>query len=521
MSSYENKNNTLTKFGSNIRVSNTPMEQYVTEGELVKGLATKQDILQYDVLPTASAENLGKIVQYIGTTTVNYTNGYFYKCGLVDNNYVWVVISDLPSGGTTGQVLVKSSDADYDTEWGTVEGGSDNPYKGKNVVHMGDSWVHIYGIAEDAAEKVGYNVTVCGFQATSISDYNTPFSDALEFTLIRLATALGNNDWTAQDAALAGSDLRGYRAPLARLKAVDWSNTDVLVLSYGVNDYGVQNPLGDAFARDEESVSGALLSAINILQGLNSNMEIIVTTPCYRYISPDDGIITDFSSLMNILDKYRKAIALTAKTCAVKLIDMFAISGINEGNHALTLLSDGLHPTTLGVDKWGTAFAHSIECGYTGAIDTNNTFAFGADNLCFDSEKLDVHEKWNGSYTSGGIKYICTRRAQIYGHCILGMKHYDSLPAGTVIALSGYGKKIGDTNHRLGFYIKDAALASDLLDKYATSVNSTTDSAISYSFTTLEEYTDCWVVFYVKQMSRWDDGKALVRDMKCTVTLPS
>ena len=32
----------------------------------------------------------------------------------------WEVITDLPTGGTTGQVLVKSSDADYDAEWGTV-----------------------------------------------------------------------------------------------------------------------------------------------------------------------------------------------------------------------------------------------------------------------------------------------------------------------------------------------------------------------------------------------------------------
>lgn len=400
-------------------------------------------------------------------------------------------------------------------------GGSDNPYKNKNVVHMGDSWVHVYGIAEDAAQKVGYNVTVCGFQGTAISDYNTVFSDALEFSLIRLAKAIGNNDWSAQDAALAGSDPRGYGTPLARLKAVNWSNTDVLVLSYGVNDYGTQNPLGDASARDEESVSGALISAINILQSLNSNMEIIVTTPCFRYISPDNISMTDYVSYMNSLDAYRKAIALTAKTCAVKLIDMFAISGINEGNHDVTLLSDGLHPTTLGTDKWGTAFANSIESGYVGAIDTNNTFAFAVDNLCFDSEKLDVHEKWNGSYTSGGIKYLCTRRKQQFGNCILGMKHFDSLPIGTVIKLEGYGKKIGESNHRIGFLIRNAAQTTDLLDKYSGKVNNTTDSAMSYSFTTVEEYTDCWVVFYVKQMSKWDDGKALVRDMKCTVTLPS
>ena len=93
MSSYNNNNNTLTKFGSNIRVLNTPMEQYVTEGELVERLATKQDILQYDVLPTASAENLGKIVQYIGETTTDYVSGSFYKCVANSSVYSWELTS--------------------------------------------------------------------------------------------------------------------------------------------------------------------------------------------------------------------------------------------------------------------------------------------------------------------------------------------------------------------------------------------------------------------------------------------
>lgn len=36
--------------------------------------------VQRDTLPTASETYLGDIVQYIGQTDANYTNGYFYKC---------------------------------------------------------------------------------------------------------------------------------------------------------------------------------------------------------------------------------------------------------------------------------------------------------------------------------------------------------------------------------------------------------------------------------------------------------
>lgn len=41
------------------------------------GLLAKQDIMQFSTLPADA--NWGKIVQYIGATDANYTNGYFYK----------------------------------------------------------------------------------------------------------------------------------------------------------------------------------------------------------------------------------------------------------------------------------------------------------------------------------------------------------------------------------------------------------------------------------------------------------
>ena len=45
--------------------------------------------IQYDTMPTASSENEDDIIQYIGETTANYTNGYYYKCVLDDGSYKW------------------------------------------------------------------------------------------------------------------------------------------------------------------------------------------------------------------------------------------------------------------------------------------------------------------------------------------------------------------------------------------------------------------------------------------------
>ena len=44
---------------------------------------------QVSTMPTASAANLGQIVQFVGTTDANYTNGLFYECIENSSVYSW------------------------------------------------------------------------------------------------------------------------------------------------------------------------------------------------------------------------------------------------------------------------------------------------------------------------------------------------------------------------------------------------------------------------------------------------
>lgn len=51
--------------------------------------------IQVVAMPTANIENFGKIVQYIGITDTDYTNGHFYKCVTTDDGqggliYKWI-----------------------------------------------------------------------------------------------------------------------------------------------------------------------------------------------------------------------------------------------------------------------------------------------------------------------------------------------------------------------------------------------------------------------------------------------
>ena len=82
----------------------------VNDGGVYKWVNIKvqdgEEIFRYSILPTADNSNVGNIVQYIGTTTTNYTNGYYYQCKFDGTNYRWVQKDVQPSGGTSGNSVV-------------------------------------------------------------------------------------------------------------------------------------------------------------------------------------------------------------------------------------------------------------------------------------------------------------------------------------------------------------------------------------------------------------------------------
>lgn len=57
--------------------------------------------IQVSTMPTASSNLLGKIYQFVGTTTSSYTNGYFYKCvpDTEPGTYKWERVNVQPGGG--------------------------------------------------------------------------------------------------------------------------------------------------------------------------------------------------------------------------------------------------------------------------------------------------------------------------------------------------------------------------------------------------------------------------------------
>ena len=75
------------------------------------------EIIQYATMPTANADNLGKIVQFTGTTDSTYTNGYFYKCvsdGQATPTYSWENVL-VQAGGSSLPKMVVINRSNYNT----------------------------------------------------------------------------------------------------------------------------------------------------------------------------------------------------------------------------------------------------------------------------------------------------------------------------------------------------------------------------------------------------------------------
>ena len=83
--------------------SENPVQNKIITG----ALNDKEDKFRVSIMPTATVDNLGKIVQYVGATDSNYTNGYFYQCVEISADvYGWNLKYVQPNGGAGGSGVV-------------------------------------------------------------------------------------------------------------------------------------------------------------------------------------------------------------------------------------------------------------------------------------------------------------------------------------------------------------------------------------------------------------------------------
>lgn len=85
-----------TKVDGLIDDNATGLTKTFSSDKIAKTFATLEEvnerIPQYEIMPTATESCGGQVVQFIGTSTSDYTHGYFYECVQNDGTYKWTNI---------------------------------------------------------------------------------------------------------------------------------------------------------------------------------------------------------------------------------------------------------------------------------------------------------------------------------------------------------------------------------------------------------------------------------------------
>lgn len=141
-----------------------------------------------------------------------------------------------------------------------------------------------------------------------------------------------------------------FRETVQQLQRVKLQDTEVLVLSYGTNDYTraarLDNP-EDPY--DVNSFGGSLRFSIELLQKRYPDLQIVLATPIYCILFLEEGTLDctekDFGSgyLKDFIDLEKQI----GEEYGLTVIDNYADSGINARNWE-EYLYDGMHPNEAG-----------------------------------------------------------------------------------------------------------------------------------------------------------------------------
>jgi lysophospholipase L1-like esterase len=144
----------------------------------------------------------------------------------------------------------------------------------------------------------------------------------------------------------------------------DYSNTDIVVIAVGVNDYSASEPLGSyptacGQSFDDKTFIGAYCKCIEHIKTQNPKTKIILCTPLQRDTryrnngTPDFALTATDIYTQNeqtlVLNDYRKAIINIAELYSCIVADMYAESGINYLTMP-TFTADGVHPIDTGYE---------------------------------------------------------------------------------------------------------------------------------------------------------------------------
>lgn len=238
--------------------------------------------------------------------------------------------------------------------------------QGKVVACFGDS---IIGNTRDntstpsnISKACGATVYNFGFGGCRMSVHS---GDWDKCSMYRLADDIYNGNFDNLETAINSgwSGMPGYfRNTISFLKEIDFSKVDVIIISYGTNDYREPSSVLDNANNkfDTTTVCGALRYAIKQIQSKYPHIQILVTSPVFRTFFVDGTTdVESYSDTKNwgsgTLKQYAEAYKVACEDMKVHFLDLYNVSGLNEFTRSYFYpADDGTHPNEYGRKRIGT-----------------------------------------------------------------------------------------------------------------------------------------------------------------------
>ncbi len=290
------------------------------------------------------------------------TSGGFYLQKIIEYGNVrnWKERFIYPNGSVYG-------------EW-TGNGGSitSSRFAGKVIVCFGDSITEnspTTGSYTTYLERLGATVINVGIGGTHMANHqNTAAGQVYDkLCMYQIANAINTGDFTALETAaqtLAAEYGDDNISIIARLKAIDWTSVDYIIMFYGQNDFssGVV-PIGTPTDADGTTFNGAINYTIDKISSVYPKIKISFATPFWRArILSGDGKDSDLHANVNgdYLIDFADALIERGQAHKLPVKDLYRESGINKYTTGI-YQTDGLHLKSDGNELIGNAIASFIE----------------------------------------------------------------------------------------------------------------------------------------------------------------
>ena len=152
-------------------LTNKPQINGVTlSGNKTASDLSLQDKMQYSTMPTASADNEGKIYQYVGTADANYTNGYYYKCVENSGSYSWQLVENIKEQTPTFSPASTRNNIASGEKLSVIFGKIQKFFNDLKTVAFSGSYADLINkpTIPTTASGITYNNTDSGLTATNV-----------------------------------------------------------------------------------------------------------------------------------------------------------------------------------------------------------------------------------------------------------------------------------------------------------------------------------------------------------------